>query len=101
HRDSPSTSIVMAFDSRPEATLREIIQVGADDVLELPSDDTSIKGTIKRALELAEKRFVPAGATQYVVPAQSGARELGKVFTVSSATGGCGKTFYATNIALL
>jgi pilus assembly protein CpaE len=101
HRDSPSTSIVMAFDSRPDATLREIIQVGADDVLELPADDTSIKGTIKRALELAEGRYVPAGSTQYVVSAQNGARQLGKVFTVSSATGGCGKTFYATNIALL
>jgi pilus assembly protein CpaE len=102
HRDSPSTSIVMAFESRPDATLREIIQVGADDVLELPSDDTSIKGTIKRALELAEKRYVPTGAAQqYVVQAQGGTRELGKVYTVSSATGGCGKTFYATNIALL
>ena len=33
--------------------------------------------------------------------AQGGARPLGKVFTVCSATGGCGKTFYATNIAYL
>ncbi|MFY9586150.1 MAG: AAA family ATPase [Actinomycetota bacterium] len=101
HRDSPSMSIVMSFDQRPEASLREIVQVGADDVIELPGDDTTIKGAIKRALELAEKRYVPAGSTQVVVQAQAGARPLGKVFTVSSATGGCGKTFYATNIALL
>jgi len=101
HRDSPSTSIIMSFDQRPEASLREIIQVGADDVIELPGDDTTIKGAIKRALELAEKRYVPEGSTQVVVQAQAGARPLGKVFTVSSATGGCGKTFYATNIALL
>jgi pilus assembly protein CpaE len=101
HRDSPSTSIIMSFQQRPEASLRDIIQVGADDVIELPGDDTAIKGSIKRALELAEKRFVPAGSTQVVLQAQAGARPLGKVFTVSSATGGCGKTFYATNIALL
>jgi pilus assembly protein CpaE len=101
HKEWPSTSIVMSFEQRPDASLREIVQVGADDVIEMPADDTSIKGAIKRALELAEKRFVPAGSTQVVVQAQAGARQLGKVFTVSSATGGCGKTFYATNIALL
>ena len=101
HRDSPSTSIIMGFDQRPEASLRDIIQVGADDIIELPGDDTSIKGAIKRALELAEKRLVPTSGSQVVVQAQTGARPLGKVFTVSSATGGCGKTFYATNIALL
>jgi pilus assembly protein CpaE len=101
HRDSPAMSIVMAFDQRPDASLREIIQVGADDVLEMPADDTSIKGAVKRALELAERRGVSASPSQIVVQAQAGARPLGKVFTVSSATGGCGKTFYATNIALL
>jgi len=101
HRDSPAMSIIMSFDQRPEATLREIVQVGADDVLELPADDTSIRGAVKRALELADKRGASAAGTQVVVQAQAGARPLGKVFTVSSATGGCGKTFYATNIALL
>jgi pilus assembly protein CpaE len=102
HRETPSTSIVLAFDDRPDATLRDIIQVGADDVIELPADDTSIKGAIKRALELADKRWSPSSSpSQMVVSAQGGARPLGKVFTVCSATGGCGKTFYATNIALL
>ena len=101
HRDSPSTSIVMSFDQRPEASLREIVQVGADDVLEMPADDTSIKGAVKRALDLAERRGTAATGSQVVVRAQAGARAPGKVFTVSSATGGCGKTFYATNIAQL
>jgi pilus assembly protein CpaE len=32
-------------------------------------------------------------------PADAGASSPGTVFTVSSATGGCGKTFYATNVA--
>ena len=102
HRDSPSTSIIMSFDQRPEASLRDIIQVGADDVIELSDDDTSIKGALKRALDIAERRWLPStGTRELVVSAQGGARQLGKVFTVSSATGGCGKTFYATNVALL
>ena len=50
HKESPTTSIVMSFDHRPEASLRDIIQVGADDMIELSGDDTSIKGAIKRAL---------------------------------------------------
>jgi pilus assembly protein CpaE len=102
HREWPATSIVMSFQDRPEAPLREIIQVGADDVLEMPADDTSIRGAIRRAMEIGERRLAATPAVSYV-PAVAGAavRPLAKVFTVSSATGGCGKTFYATNMALL
>jgi pilus assembly protein CpaE len=103
HRESPSMSIIMSFSARPQASLREIIQVGADDVLELPADDTSIRGAIRRALEIAERRgsTVPAPASFLTATPGVAARAPGKVFTVSSATGGCGKTFYATNVALL
>ena len=102
HKEAPAMSIIMSFQQRPDAPLREIIQVGADDVLEMPADDTSIRGAIRRALEIAERR---GGTTQQVAYVPSGVhvtqREPAKVFTVSSATGGCGKTFYATNMALL
>ena len=102
HKEWPATSIVMSFQDRPDAPLREIIQVGADDVLEMPADDTSIRGAIRRAMEIGERRLSSMPATTYspsgVVMA---ARAPAKVFTVSSATGGCGKTFYATNMALL
>jgi pilus assembly protein CpaE len=102
HKESPSTSIIMSFADRPEASLREIIQVGADDVIEMPADDTSIRGAIRRTLEIAERRGAlgPIVTTVHAAtPVQ--ARPLGKVFTVCSATGGCGKTFFATNMALL
>ncbi|MGH2726069.1 MAG: AAA family ATPase, partial [Actinomycetota bacterium] len=102
HKEQPSTSIIMSFQDRPEAPLREIIQVGADDVLEFPVDDTSLRGAIRRAMEIAERRMAAAPAVQYVSSnGHTPAREPAKVFTVSSATGGCGKTFYATNMALL
>lgn len=102
HKEWPSTSIIMSFQDRPEAPLREIIQVGADDVLELPTDDTSIRGAIRRAMEIGERRTLAAPVISYVTAGSSLApRTPAKVFTVSSATGGCGKTFYATNMALL
>jgi pilus assembly protein CpaE len=101
HRETPATSIVIAFRQRPEATLREIVQVGADDVLELPADDTSIRGALRRALEIAERRGATAWAPVVASPPATPARAPGRVFTVCSATGGCGKTFFATNLALL
>jgi pilus assembly protein CpaE len=102
HKEWPSTSVIMSFNDRPDAPLREIIQVGADDVLELPADDTSIRGAIRRAMEIGERRMSAAPVVSYVPAGSSLApRTPAKVFTVSSATGGCGKTFYATNMALL
>ena len=102
HKEQPAMSIVMSFQDRPDAALRDIIQVGADDVLELPADDTSIRGAIRRAMEIADRRGVAAPAVQYASSnGHAPARAPAKVFTVSSATGGCGKTFYATNMALL
>ena len=102
HKEWPSTSIVMSIQDRPDVALRELIQVGADDVLEVPADDTSIRGAIRRAMEIGERRLVAAPAVSYApVVAGVAARQPAKVFTVSSATGGCGKTFYATNMALL
>jgi pilus assembly protein CpaE len=102
HKEWPSTSVIMSFQDRPDAPLREIIQVGADDVLELPTDDTSIRGAIRRAMEIGERRMSAAPVISYVAAGSSLApRTPAKVFTVSSATGGCGKTFYATNMALL
>jgi pilus assembly protein CpaE len=101
----PLMSVVLAFDQRPEARLRDVIRAGAVDLLELPASDADLLACIERAvgianaaLEAAPVREVPAAAA----PAgEVGAIPSGKgrVFTVASATGGCGKTFMATNLA--
>lgn len=102
HKEWPATSIIMSFQDRPDAPLREIIQVGADDVLEMPADDTSIRGAIRRAMEIGERRLSTLPVATYTTPGVAVAsRAPAKVFTVSSATGGCGKTFYATNMAMI
>jgi pilus assembly protein CpaE len=106
HEDCPATSIVLAFSDRPDASLREIVQAGADDILRLPFDRDDLVIALERALDIGSRRLagaapkaleagmVPLAAHGSAVPAQA------QVFTVSSATGGCGKTFMATNMAL-
>jgi pilus assembly protein CpaE len=104
HEDCPATSIVLAFSDRPDASLREIVQAGADDILRLPFDQDELAIALERALDIGGRRM--AGATPKTQPGMTplpvapGLPTQAKVFTVSSATGGCGKTFMATNMAL-
>lgn len=97
HDEAPATSLVLAFAKRPDATLRDIIRTGAMDLLQLPVADRALQDTIERAVTHSRSRPTePAAAA--ADPAHATAPK-GTVFTVSSATGGCGKTFYATNLA--
>jgi pilus assembly protein CpaE len=96
HDETPATALVLAFAKRPDATLREIIRTGAIDLLQLPVADRNLYDAVERAISMSRSRPTePAMSVQASAPAGN----LGTVFTVSSATGGCGKTFYATNLA--
>jgi pilus assembly protein CpaE len=96
HDETPATSLVLAFAKRPDATLREIIRTGAMDLLQLPVADRNLYDAVERAVSMSRSHpQEQVTTTQSATPASN----LGTVFTVSSATGGCGKTFYATNLA--
>jgi len=97
----PQMSVVLAFSRRPDASLRDIVSTGAIDLLQLPVEDKELAEAVQRGIELANSATIPVTTTEVVVtpaaaPAPGGP---GTVFTISSATGGCGKTFYATNLA--
>ena len=105
----PLISVVLAFDQRPDARLRDVIRTGAVDLLELPAADEEVLETVERAIDLHAGALAAAPVPEPVVrevlveapsvpgtPAPSG---KGKVYAVASATGGCGKTFMATNLA--
>lgn len=103
HEDCPATSIVLAFSDRPDASLREIVQAGADDILRVPFDRDDLVIALERALDIGSRRLAgaaPKAAEAGGSPLPAAAPAQAKVFTVSSATGGCGKTFMATNMAL-
>jgi pilus assembly protein CpaE len=97
HQEIPAMGIILAFSARPAASLREIVRAGAIDVIQLPATDEELAASVERALEFRRKLMVPA----HLAANADGARLVGSgsVLTVSSATGGCGKTFYATNLA--
>jgi pilus assembly protein CpaE len=104
HEDCPATSIVLAFSDRPDASLREIVQAGADDILRLPFAPDDLVIALERALDIGGRRLVgvtPKTAPGVIpLPVTPAVPTQARVFTVSSATGGCGKTFMATNMAL-
>jgi pilus assembly protein CpaE len=103
HEEYPNTSILITFNERPDASLREIVQVGADDILRIPFDTAELVLALERSLDLGQRRTARAPVSPVAaVPTRSGPEERrpARVFTVSSATGGCGKTFLATNMAL-
>jgi pilus assembly protein CpaE len=90
----PELQIILSFGKRPEVPLREIIRVGAIDYLQGSAEDEELAAAIERAVLLG--RQISAAGTADPQPAGAA---LGRVFTVASATGGCGKTFFATNLA--
>jgi pilus assembly protein CpaE len=96
----PGMSLVLAFSRRPDASLRDIVRTGAVDLLQLPIDDKELAEAVERGLELAGN--APVAATAPALAAAAPDTVSGgpaTVYTIASATGGCGKTFYATNLA--
>ena len=97
---SPATSIVLAFGKRPSAPLRDVVRTGACDILAQPFDTAELADALRNALELHDELAGPVSGmiASPAAAAEHGAR-TGRVLAVASATGGCGKTFFATNLA--
>ena len=89
----PAVRIVLAFDRRPGAPMRDVVAVGADALVD-PGDAEDLREAVLRAIDLADRL-----ATSVDRAVADAAAPMGEVFTICSATGGCGKTFYATNVA--
>jgi pilus assembly protein CpaE len=97
----PGMSVVLAFSRRPDASLRDIVRTGAVDLLQLPVEDKELAECVERAAELANALPIGVHTEAAVAAAPTPTHDggPGTVFTIASATGGCGKTFYSTNIA--
>ena len=90
-------TLVLAFDRWRTGSLRETIRTGALDILRLPAKDDAIADVVAEAIEQAFEQERGDGrdprGTHTADPPS------GTVHAVVSATGGCGKTFFATNLA--
>ncbi len=92
---------VLALGPKPKASLSDIVRTGAVELVEYTTSKRQLASALHRAFEIAgNSRTV----SETVIPAVSQPMilerpQLGEVFTVASSSGGCGKTFYATNLA--
>ncbi len=94
-------TIVLALGPVPKASLGDIVRTGAVDLLEYPTSKRQMATALQRAFDIADAS-ASVGDPTFPVVSQGAAFERPKfaeVFTVASSSGGCGKTFYATNLA--
>jgi len=94
-------AVVLALGPKPRATLGDIVRTGAIDLVEYPTSKRQLATALKRAFDIADVSASVVGATLPVVAPSSAIDRprVAEVFTVASSSGGCGKTFYATNLA--
>jgi MinD-like ATPase involved in chromosome partitioning or flagellar assembly len=123
HAEHPATVVVLASekDRLPDPAL--LVRAGAEVLLRLPAGPAAVRRALTSALEVAARQR-DAMATTLLIPepraalddepealeadpvpvaevAEELVREPAVTITVASATGGCGKTFLATNLAFL
>ncbi len=92
---TPQMQLILALNRWRGTTLRDTVRTGALDILRLPVSDDDLLDAIEQALEAVpapERHDDPTGTHRK-------GHEGGTVIAVVSATGGCGKTFLATNLA--
>ncbi len=90
HARAPWLSILLVTAGETEASLAEIVQAGADDVVPLEASDATLAAALTRGHRITHRRFDPA---------REPARPDGVVVTIASASEGCGKTFLGVNTA--
>jgi pilus assembly protein CpaE len=95
---APDVSVLLIRQEETGELLRQALRVGVKDVLAATSDGPTVRAAAARALEVARSlRGRLAGG----VPGEAGAeRRPGRVVTVFSSKGGCGKTFLSANLAV-
>jgi pilus assembly protein CpaE len=95
-------AVVLALGPKPKANLSDIVRTGAVELVEYPTSKRQLSTALKRAFDIADVSQSVASPTLPVVAADGVVVErphFAEVFTVASSSGGCGKTFYATNLA--
>ncbi len=93
---TPRMQLILALDHWRGKRLRDTVRTGAMDLLRLPISDVNLLDAIEQAIEVGPRQ---GGFEASDLDAGGGDDAKGTVIAVVSATGGCGKTFLATNLA--
>lgn len=92
---------VLALGPNPKASLHDIVRSGAVELVEYPATKRQLSMALQRAFDISDLTQATAGP---IIPVTSTSMvverpQFAEVFTVASSSGGCGKTFYAVNLA--
>jgi len=93
-------AVVLALGPKPKVSLSDIVRTGAVELIEYPTSKRQLANSLQRAFDIADVSQsgtapAPPVVAQGVVVDRP---QFAEVFTVASSSGGCGKTFYATNL---
>ncbi len=95
---TPDVSVLLIRRQESGELIRQALRVGVKDVLSSASDETAVRTAAARAIEIARTLRGRLGGG---APTEVGeGRPPGRVVTVFSSKGGCGKTFLSTNLAV-
>ena len=97
---APEVAVVLLRERESGQMLRSALRFGVRDVLGASSDVESVRMSVVRAIELATSLRGRLAAGSAAARPEAPGRRSGRVITVFSAKGGCGKTFLATNLAV-
>ncbi|HEV2929918.1 MAG TPA: P-loop NTPase, partial [Propionibacteriaceae bacterium] len=98
---APDVSVLLIRRQESGELIRQALRVGVKDVLSSASDENAVRGAAARAIEIARTlRGRLGGGGAPTDPSRGGGRDPGRVVTVFSSKGGCGKTFLSTNLAV-
>jgi pilus assembly protein CpaE len=93
HEEHPDVvSVLVASKEGANIPVRDVVRAGASDLIPFPAAVQTIRSGLERAVEMG-------GILQGHPSANGSGTQLGRAFTITSPTGGSGKTFFATNLA--
>lgn len=95
----PGMAIVLAVTNAGDLDVRDVVRAGAIDLVELPIPGEKLRDSLDRALLLARRASGPPVPGTAIEPVRTDGTLPKRVITIASASGGCGKTFLATNLA--
>ena len=94
---TPDVSVLLIRRQESGELIRQALKMGVKDVLSSASDENAVRAGAARAIEIARTLRGRLGGGP---PTDNGGRAPGRVVTVFSSKGGCGKTFLSTNLAV-
>ena len=93
HEQHPSVvTVLVATKEGAHVPVRDVVRAGASDLVPFPAAAQTIRAALERAVDMA-------GVLHGRESSNGDGTGLGRAITITSPSGGSGKTFFATNLA--